>query len=169
MKGHLEYTAMTYFVLGSGLLQRGDSVLLVRCHYDAEPENLWTLPGGRQEAGEFLVDTVRREFLEEASLTVAVRELAYVSESVDLEIDLHVLNCTFLIDEVNPAAQARPADSKVLEARFVPVADAPALLRADVLRIPVAAALSGAPYPHYFSFRAKDIVVPFFSNRRKRS
>ncbi|HEV2037323.1 MAG TPA: NUDIX hydrolase [Candidatus Eremiobacteraceae bacterium] len=160
---------MTRFVLGSGLLQRRDSVLLVRCHYDAEPERLWTLPGGRQEAGELLVDTVRREFLEEASLAVAVRELAYVSESVDPESDLQVVNCTFWIDEMNPEAQARPADSKVLEARFVPIADAPTLLRADVLRIPVAAALSGAPYPRYFSFSAKDVVVPFFSNRRKRS
>jgi ADP-ribose pyrophosphatase YjhB (NUDIX family) len=159
---------MRRFVLGSGLLRRGDAVLLVRCRYEGEPEPLWTLPGGRQEIGESLAATVGREFREETSLEVTLGQLAYVSESVDAESGIHVVNCTFWVGETEHERQPRPADPKVLEARFVPVADAPQLLRADVLRIPVAAALGAGQHPNYFSFCVEDIVVPFFVRRKGR-
>ena len=160
---------MQRFVLGCGLLRRGDSLLLVRCCYAGEPEPLWVLPGGRQEEGEGLTDTARREFLEETSLEVMIGDLAYVSESVDRESLIHVVNCTFWVSETKTDALPKPADPKVLEARFVPIADTAALLRADVLCIPVTAALSGAPHPRYFFFSSDDIVVPFFSSRPPRT
>jgi len=148
--------------LCSGILRRGDSVLLTRCTYEGEPEPLWTLPGGRQESGETKAETVVREFFEEASLPVRIGPLVYVSESIDAARDLHVMNCTFAVEELEAGVQPRPRDSRVVTARFVPVAEAPALLRADVLRIPVAAALSGDLERRYFSFRAEDVVEPFF-------
>jgi 8-oxo-dGTP diphosphatase len=142
-------------------LRKADTLLLVRSDYPGEALPLWTLPGGRQEAGETIAEAVAREFLEETSLRVRVGELAYVSESLDEHAALHVVNFTFHVraeDDMEP----RPADAAVREARFVPVAEAPDLLQADVLRIPVSAALSeGAPC-RYFSFRSSDIAVPFF-------
>lgn len=153
---------MVRLVLGSGLLRRADTLLLVRCHYAGEPEPLWTLPGGRQEAGESIADTVKREFLEETSLTIELSELAYVSESIDADADLHVLNCTFWVREADPRLQPRPADPKVLDANFVPCRQAPGLLEADVLRIPVAAALSGALRSQHFAFHGDQVDVPFF-------
>lgn len=155
--------------LGSGLLRRGDTVLLVRCRYAGEPDPLWTLPGGRPEAAETIAEAVTREFLEETSLAIRLGDLAYVSESIDLEGGLHVLNCTFWVGESDPRAQLHSADPKVVESRFVPVSEAPALLRADVLRIPVAAALAGNSHPRYFLFNSKDVAVPFFSYRRKQT
>jgi 8-oxo-dGTP diphosphatase len=166
--GHLEYNRMRRLVLASGILRRAGGILLVRCRYDGEPEPLWTLPGGRQEVGETLSAALRREFREEASLGVDVGELAYVSESIDLYGQLQVVNCTFWVREQEPALQPRPQDRKVVEARFVPASEAPALLRADVLRIPVAAALRGDPHPRHFSFDPQDITVPFFSAQRRR-
>jgi ADP-ribose pyrophosphatase YjhB (NUDIX family) len=156
---------LTIVQLCSGLLRRGDTVLLTRCLYAGEPEPLWTLPGGRQEEQESKIDTVAREFWEEASLRVRVGALAYVSESIDTERGLHVMNATFLIDEADPSARPRAQDPNVVDVRFVPVADAPALLRADVLRIPVEAALNGQLKQRYFSFREEDIGVPFFRAR----
>lgn len=153
---------MVRLVLGSGLLRRGGDVLLVRCRYEGEPQALWTLPGGRQLPGETLSNTIEREFLEETSLAVTSAEFAYVSESVDPKLDLHVLNCTFWVREADPTNQPRPADAKVLEAQFVPVVQAPELLGADVLRIPVAAALSGTAHARYFSFHSDHVEVPFF-------
>jgi ADP-ribose pyrophosphatase YjhB (NUDIX family) len=153
---------MKLFVLGTGLLRRGDSVLLVCCRYEGEPNPLWALPGGGQETTETLPATVRREFLEETSLDVDVADIAYVSESVDRAHDLHVLNCTFWAREADSSTIPRPADPKVVEARFVPVDEAPALLRADVIRIPVSAALRGQEHPRYFCFHDSDIAVPFF-------
>jgi ADP-ribose pyrophosphatase YjhB (NUDIX family) len=157
---------MKLFVLGTGLLRRGDSVLLVRCQYENEPHPLWALPGGGQEAGETLAATVRREFLEETSLEIEVADVAYVSESLDSTRDLHVINCTFWAREADPSIQPRSADSKVVEARFVPITQAPELLQADVICIPVVAALRGQTQPHYYSFSEKDIAVPFFGRHK---
>lgn len=149
-----------------GLLRRHETLLLVRCRYDGEAEPLWALPGGGQEPGESIAEAVIRELREETSLAVRTRELAYVSESIDPEGGLHVVNCTFFVHEMEPLLTPAPADPKVVECRFVPVSQAPELLRADVIRIPVAAALSGNSYPYYFSFHSKDVKVPFFSKKR---
>ena len=102
---------MLRFVLGSGLLLRGTTLLLVRSCYDQAPLPLWTLPGGRQEPGETIAHTIVREYLEETSLQVCVDELAYVSESIDANADLHVVNCTFWVSESDdrcPACFERP-------------------------------------------------------------
>ena len=149
--------------LCTGLLRRGDDVLLVRCRYDGERQPLWVLPGGRQEDGETVAQAVVREFREETSLAIEVEALLYVSESIDERRGLHVVNCTFSVRERDArGTKPTPRDPKVVEVRFVPVADAPALLAADVLRVPVAAALSGDPHPRYFAFKATDVAVPFF-------
>jgi len=155
-------------ILGSGLLRRRDGLLLVRCRYEGEPEPLWTLPGGRQRTGELIKATVNREFREETSLEVEVEELGYVSESVDGEAGLHVVNCTFWVTEAEIRTPV-PTDPKIVAARFVPLGEALELLRADVLRIPVAAALGGSPHPRYFFFESESIAIPFFAHRRDRA
>jgi 8-oxo-dGTP diphosphatase len=149
--------------LCTGLLRRGDTVLLVRCTYDGEPQPLWVLPGGRQETGETIAHAVVREFREETSLEIVIDSLLYVSESIDDRRGIHVVNCTFAVSERVPDAGRAPAprDPKVVEARFVAVDDAPALLAADVLRVPVGAALRGDAHPRYFAFKSSDVVVPF--------
>jgi len=158
---------LTVVQLCSGLLRRGDTVLLTRCRYPQEPEPLWTLPGGRQEEWESKAETVVREFWEEASLRIRVGSLAYASESLDSARGIHVMNATFLVEDVEPLTEPRAQDANVTEVRFVPAAQAPALLRADVLRIPVEAALSGRLERCFFSFNEQDIVVPFFAEKRE--
>ena len=153
---------MTRFQLCTGLLRRGDTVLLVRCRYKGQPNPLWVLPGGRQEQGETIAQAVVREFVEETGLRITLESLAYVSESIDDVRKMHVVNCTFFVRESDPGAALKPSDPNVTEARFVPIAEAPDLLAADVLRIPVGAALSGDPHPRYFAFKAATVSVPFF-------
>lgn len=153
---------MRHIQLCTGLLVRDGSLLLVRGRYAEEAKPLWTLPGGRQEAGETIAQAVVREFKEETSLGVTVGELAYIAESFDDRHGWHVINVAFFVSEREPAVTPGPADPKIVEARFVPADSAAAVLAADVLRIPVARALSGAARPGYFAFRSADIVVPFF-------
>jgi len=154
--------AVKRLLLCTGLLRRDDTLLLVRCRYDGEPEPLWVLPGGRHEPKETIQQTVTREFSEETGLDVRLTELAYVSESIDARRALHVLNCTFWVRESDGARTLAPHDPRVVEAKFVPVGSAPALLRADVLRIPVEQALAGGAYPRYHLFDAAEVAVPFF-------
>lgn len=149
--------------LCSGLLIRENRVLLVRCIYDGQPQPLWVLPGGRQESGETIEEAVVREFAEETSLQVRTLGLAYVSESIDPAIGYHVVNCTFFVEEAGGLGTVQPRDPAVVDTRFVPVADAAGMLEADVLAIPVGAALRGELGRRYFSFRPEDVKVPFFN------
>ena len=66
--------------LGVGaIVVRDGSLLLVR--RGREPGlGLWSLPGGRVEAGESLIEAVRREVREETGLDVIVGDLAGVYE-----------------------------------------------------------------------------------------
>jgi 8-oxo-dGTP diphosphatase len=158
-----DVAVLTKIQLCSGLLIRDNQLLLVRCTYPGQAQPLWVLPGGRQELDETIEETVVREFDEETSLQIRPAGLAYVSESVDPGIGYHVVNCTFYIEEIGPAQPPRSRDPAVVDVRFVPVEDAAGLLEADVLAIPVSAALRGDLGRRYFSFRSDEVKVPFFN------
>ena len=154
--------------LCTGLLVRDERLLLVRGRYEDEPEPLWTLPGGRQEVDETIEEAVLREFMEETSLSVTIRELAYIAESFDYANRWHVVNCAFIVEESDRTLTPKPADPKIIEASFIPLAEVSGLLAADVLQIPVAAALGGRLERRYFAFRDSDVKVPFFGRTRLR-
>ncbi len=65
----------------SAAIFREGKVLLV-CRAHAPAKGLWTLPGGRVEVGETLVDAVKREVAEETALTIDVVGLAGYRESI---------------------------------------------------------------------------------------
>jgi 8-oxo-dGTP diphosphatase len=65
----------------SAAIFRDGKVLLVR-RAGAPAKGLWTLPGGRVEVGERLVDAVMREVMEETGLTIDVIGLAGYRESI---------------------------------------------------------------------------------------
>src|SRR5271165_1224855 len=78
--------------LCSGILARAGRILLVASRYPNHATPLWNLPGGRQRPGELLEAALRREFLEETGLSVAVERLLYISESYDRATGAHFLN-----------------------------------------------------------------------------
>ena len=65
----------------SAAIFRDGKVLLV-CRAAAPAKGLWTLPGGRVEVGETLVEAVTREVAEETALTIDVVGLAGYRESI---------------------------------------------------------------------------------------
>lgn len=67
----------THIVAAAGVVlnQKGE-VLLVNTYQDS-----WVLPGGEVEAGENLIDAVKREIFEESGICVEVGELFCVSSS----------------------------------------------------------------------------------------
>lgn len=65
----------------SAAIFRNGEVLVVR-RAGAPAKGLWTLPGGRVEVGETLVEAVRREVIEETTLVVDVIGLAGYREII---------------------------------------------------------------------------------------
>jgi 8-oxo-dGTP diphosphatase len=136
--------SMTRIHLASGLAIRDGAVLLVASSYASHAQPLWNLPGGRQQEGELLEETVVREVLEETGLAATVLRLAYISESYDRET--HFLSTVFEIETSGKLLPPRPGDH-VVEAAWWRVDELRLRLEVPVVREPLLAYLrSGAQY-----------------------
>jgi 8-oxo-dGTP diphosphatase len=72
----------THPVVGVGavVVESGKALIVKRAHDPRKGE--WSLPGGRVELGESLVDATRREMLEETGLEVAVGDMVEVFDRI---------------------------------------------------------------------------------------
>jgi ADP-ribose pyrophosphatase YjhB (NUDIX family) len=163
--------------LATGLFLRDQRLLMVASRYPNHPQPLWNLPGGRQQPGELLTETVVREVFEETRLRVRVGALAYVSESYDGE--QHFLNVTFLVilrqaqddtasasfDGACPernAATRRAQDDRgdhVVEVAWVPLAEVAERIVVGVVREPLLAYLRGALAERYAGFHEAGVTI----------
>lgn len=69
---------MPVLAVGAICVHAGEMLLIRRGHPPAQGR--WSLPGGRVESGELLIDALRREVMEETSLEVQVGALAGILE-----------------------------------------------------------------------------------------
>lgn len=81
-----------------GLLVRDSAILLIKIHSPVINQLVWMPPGGEIKFGESLKKGVKREFREEAKISVEVGDLLYVNEL--MENLFHAVECYF---EVNHA------------------------------------------------------------------
>ena len=79
-------------------------------------KDLWSVPGGRVEKGEYLNDAVAREVQEETGLTVEVGQLLGILEVVG---DPHYVILDFVATAAG-GSEPRPGDD-VAESRWVPL------------------------------------------------
>ncbi len=134
----LDQSAPTIRNSAKALILRGRSVLLQVCLFD-DGRLVHLLPGGTQEFGESLVDTVRREVLEETGLRVRVDGLLWVREFIarnhlprlpgDGEGD-HVVECIY---RCTPEADGEPGpgalpDAAQIGVRWVPLEELPGIV-----------------------------------------
>ncbi|MDQ6921404.1 MAG: NUDIX hydrolase, partial [Candidatus Dormibacteraeota bacterium] len=85
---------MTPQIRVAALAVRERQVLVVE--HRKRGQRYWVLPGGRVEAGETLVNALKRELQEELSLVVDVGPLLAVYET--LAPDRHTVNLAFAVD-----------------------------------------------------------------------
>ena len=148
--------------LATGLIVREHDgkpcVLLVASAYANHASPLWNLPGGRQESGELLAETVVREVFEETGLRVRAGELAYASESYDGNV--HVLNVTFRIELLDDAVHAQlPRNDHVLALDWVPVEKLASRIAVGVVREPLLAYLRDQLPHRYAGYRQAGITI----------
>jgi len=152
--------------LATGLLRRGDSVLLVASQYAFPREPLWGLPGGHQRGRESLARCAERECCEESGLVVRCDELLYISESFDGKT--HYLNTTFALEaEGEPRLPAH--DARIVAVEFVPIVEIAARIAVAVVREPLIAELERPAERRYFFFPSADVSVRYGRSRQSRA
>ena len=83
---------MTHPQIAVGAIVVHDDALLMVQRANDPGKGLWSVPGGRVEAGEFLADALRREVREETGLEVEVGELAGILEVPGDELHYVILD-----------------------------------------------------------------------------
>jgi 8-oxo-dGTP diphosphatase len=145
--------------LATGIAVRKEHLLLVASRYPNQPQPLWNLPGGRQQPGELLEETVVREFSEETGLDVTVRKLAYVSESYDG--DRHFLNATFLVEvlERSPFLSGCAKNDHIAAVEWVALGDVRERIAVAVVREPLVAFLAGTLERRYAGYHEAGVTI----------
>jgi len=105
--------------VGVMLLKNG-KVLLGRRHSDPEKadselhgEGTWTMPGGKLEFGERLVDCAFREVLEETGIKIDKEKLKMISVADDIVPDAHFVTIGFSCRDFFGEAEVKEPDEIV--------------------------------------------------------
>ncbi len=106
--------------VGGVLFNNQRQVLLIKRN-QAPAKGLWSIPGGRLEPGESLVEACRREFYEETNLEVEVKHIVAV---VDRRLEgFHYVIIDYCVQLVDDERCVPIAQSDVAEAKWISLDD----------------------------------------------
>ncbi|MBX2970182.1 MAG: NUDIX hydrolase [Cyclobacteriaceae bacterium] len=113
-----------------GLCLEGDNLLLIN-HNLYPDQDFWAPPGGGLELGQSAADALIREFMEETSLDIRVKEFRCIAEFINPPF--HALELFFEVEKTGGTTQIGhdpelPADKQLIrDIRFMPWAEIQAL------------------------------------------
>jgi 8-oxo-dGTP diphosphatase len=113
--------------VGAVIVDQGH-ILLVR-RANPPQQGRWSLPGGRVELGETLVDAVRREVLEETGIHVAVGRFLEAVERIGP--DHHFVILDYVATPIGPRSPTAGDDA--CDAKWIQMADLPRMDLSDGL------------------------------------
>lgn len=98
------------------LNQTADAVLLLRYHYgDAD---VFGIPGGNPIGKETLIQSLKRELLEELMVGVKISHLAFIGEGLNRQETEEVLHCIFVGTIVSGTPTVNPKHTSALGAEW---------------------------------------------------
>jgi 8-oxo-dGTP diphosphatase len=114
--------------IAAAIVRRGDDVLMVLQAGPGE-EPTWSIPGGRVEPAEFVVDALIREVREETGIEVVEPgRIAFLMQLDERQAGYFATIWTWDVAEWRGEIALNDPDGYVLEAAWVPVATAAARL-----------------------------------------
>lgn len=104
----------------AGIFVEGEKILLVK--HSKFGQEYYLLPGGGQETGESLTQTLEREWQEELDVGVVPGKFLFMGESIppDLEERRQVLQIVFSIESISGTVRLKP-DQVLSGCEWVPV------------------------------------------------
>ncbi|MBV8949824.1 MAG: NUDIX domain-containing protein [Actinobacteria bacterium] len=109
-------------VVAVGGVAVADGALLLVRRANAPQSGRWTIPGGRVERGEKLVDAVEREVREETGIEVRCGPFLGIAERIGE--DFHYVILDFVVEIRGGTSQPRPGGD-ALDAAWVPMRSVP--------------------------------------------
>lgn len=148
--------------VGGVLFNRHQQVLLIKRN-QPPAQGLWSIPGGRLEPGESLVDACRREFYEETNLDIEVKNIVAVVER-QLE-GFHYVVIDYRVYLVDEEKSVPTAQSDVAEAKWIGLADLGQYelvwgLAEIIMRTYYCQAQSGLAGLHDANLAGTDFILP---------
>jgi A/G-specific adenine glycosylase len=100
--------ALPHYDVTAAVISQNGKVLIAQRPLEGMLGGLWEFPGGKQEAGETLVECLRREIMEELGLEIEVgRPIVTVKHSyTHFKITLHAFACRVLKGSPHPLGVA---------------------------------------------------------------
>lgn len=95
----------------AGILKKDDKILFIK--HKKEKNEYWLLPGGGLDYGETFQESLKREFYEECNIKIEVKDMVFVSESIDPNGRRHIVNMFFIVEY--QSGEIKVGDEGILE------------------------------------------------------
>ena len=100
----LPHPQIPHYLVAAAVIRRGDLLLITQRPAKGLLGSMWEFPGGKQEPGETLFQTLQREIVEELGVIIEVGEAfgVYRHAYTHFKITLHAFLCSLMEGEPQP-------------------------------------------------------------------
>lgn len=103
-------------LIAAGLVQKGDTYLLIKEVMESSGQERWIIPGGSVEFGENLEDAVKRELMEEVGMEVKIERFLAFREANFAKFGYHTVIFFYLVTTEDD--EIKITEEKILDGKY---------------------------------------------------